>query len=67
MGDFNAIGEQFVKHFYQTLGSDKTQVASLYAENSMLTFEGEQFLGTANIIGKYQTIGSVRIPPMQLS
>ena len=52
MSDFNEVGRQFVAHYYSTLDSKKEDLASLYADTSMLTFEGEQFLGTKSIMEK---------------
>lgn len=60
MADFTAIGQQFVQHFYTQLDSaNKASIASLYGPNSMLSFEGEQFLGAEKIIEKYNGIGQV--------
>ena len=52
MTDFNAVGNQFVTHYYTTLGTDKSQLGALYTEESMLTYEGEQFMGLEQIGGK---------------
>mmetsp|Transcript_91593 Transcript_91593/g.264161 ORF Transcript_91593/g.264161 Transcript_91593/m.264161 type:complete len:124 (+) Transcript_91593:104-475(+) len=49
---FQQIGEQFVQHYYQTFDTSRANLASLYGETSMLTFEGEQFQGAQNITQK---------------
>ena len=62
MADFTQIGTQFVQHYYSALDGQKDQLPPLYAENSMLTFEGEQFMGAENIANKFNSIGSVSPP-----
>ncbi|KIX08284.1 uncharacterized protein Z518_02940 [Rhinocladiella mackenziei CBS 650.93] len=52
MGDFLAIAQQFVEFYYKTFDSDRTQLAALYRNNSMLTFEKDPFQGTQSIIEK---------------
>ena len=44
MGDFAETGQQFVNHFYQQFGN-KEGLMALYSDCSMLSFEGEQFMG----------------------
>ncbi|ETI21325.1 hypothetical protein G647_07671 [Cladophialophora carrionii CBS 160.54] len=46
------MGEQFVEFYYKTFDSDRTQLAALYRDKSMLTFEKEQFMGTQSILEK---------------
>lgn len=43
MGDFNAVSEAFVNHYYNTFDTNRAGLASLYQDTSMLTFEGQQF------------------------
>jgi hypothetical protein len=52
MSDFAGIGQQFVTHYYTTIDTHRDQLASLYSNESMLSFEGEQFLGVESIMGK---------------
>ena len=47
------VGNGFIQHFYQTLGTNPSNLASLYQPTSTLTFEGVQFVGTEAIISKY--------------
>ena len=59
MSDFTDIGTQFVQHFYQTFSSDRTTLMQLFSDNSMLTFEGEQFMGQQSIYNKLTSFGKV--------
>ncbi|KAL6244074.1 Nuclear transport factor 2 [Rhinocladiella similis] len=52
MGDFQSIAQQFVEFYYKTFDGDRTQLAALYRNNSMLTFEKEPFQGTQSILEK---------------
>ncbi|XP_074275225.1 nuclear transport factor 2B-like [Silene latifolia] len=46
------IARAFVEHYYSTFDTNRSGLASLYQENSMLTFEGQPFMGAQNIVGK---------------
>jgi len=46
------VGEAFVQHYYNTFDSSRSNLGPLYRENSMLTFEGEKYLGVQQIVGK---------------
>ena len=50
--DPNAVAKAFVEHYYSTFDTNRAGLANLYQDGSMLTFEGEQFLGAQNIAGK---------------
>ncbi|KAI8093829.1 uncharacterized protein BX664DRAFT_330681 [Halteromyces radiatus] len=52
MADFNAVAKAFVEFYYQTFDTSRQNLTSLYRNNSMLTFEGQQFQGAANITEK---------------
>mmetsp|Transcript_6588 Transcript_6588/g.17691 ORF Transcript_6588/g.17691 Transcript_6588/m.17691 type:complete len:130 (+) Transcript_6588:125-514(+) len=52
MASFQELGEAFVKHYYQNFDSNRANLASLYRENSMLTFEGAQLMGVQPIVQK---------------
>jgi len=57
MADFQAIATQFVTHYYTTFdGPSRKDLAALYRENSMLTFQSAQFLGAAAIGEKLATL-----------
>eukprot|EP01119_Soliformovum_irregulare_P009200 TRINITY_DN22398_c0_g1_i1.p1 TRINITY_DN22398_c0_g1~~TRINITY_DN22398_c0_g1_i1.p1 ORF type:complete len:125 (-),score=37.55 TRINITY_DN22398_c0_g1_i1:57-431(-) len=62
MGDFEAIGKQFVEHYYGTFDQNRrADLAGLYRNESMLTFEAERMQGVEAIIKKLTTLafGSV--------
>ncbi|KAL2008024.1 hypothetical protein VTN00DRAFT_8006 [Thermoascus crustaceus] len=52
MADYKAVGEQFVNFYYQTFDTDRKNLAGLYRDHSMLTFEGSASQGTAAILEK---------------
>ena len=45
MTDFQAVGSQFIAHYYQTLTGNRAGLSQLYTDVSMLSYEGEQFMG----------------------
>lgn len=49
MTDFQAVGQQFIAHYYAQLTQNRAGLATLYNANSMLTYEGEQFMGVQQI------------------
>ena len=59
MSDFTEIGTQFVNHFYQTFNSGKETLMALFSDQSMLTFEGEQFMGQQAIYDKISSFGKL--------
>merc|ERR1712154_349174 len=58
---FQQVGEAFVQQFYQTFDSNRAGLAPLYSDTSMLTFEGEQFQGAANIVQKLASLPFQRV------
>ncbi|EED19177.1 nuclear transport factor NTF-2, putative [Talaromyces stipitatus ATCC 10500] len=52
MADFSSIAQQFVQFYYKTFDEGRANLAALYRDNSMLTFENDAKLGTAAIIEK---------------
>ena len=60
MTDFQSVGTQFVQHYYTTIDSNRANLASLYSQESMLSFEGEQYLGVEAIMGKLQSLPSMQ-------
>src|SRR6056300_1270076 len=59
MTDFNTVGQQFVNHFYSTFNQPRENLMSLFSDQSMLTFECEQFLGQQQIYEKLSSFGNV--------
>ena len=49
MTDFQAVGNQFIAHYYAQLTTNRAGLGPLYSANSMLTYEGEQFMGVEQI------------------
>ncbi|KAK3292577.1 uncharacterized protein B0H64DRAFT_407104 [Chaetomium fimeti] len=56
MADFQGIAKQFVDHYYSTFDANRAQLAGLYRDNSMLTFESAQSLGTNAIAEKLTSL-----------
>eukprot|EP01006_Ploeotia_vitrea_P064469 TRINITY_DN87934_c0_g1_i1.p1 TRINITY_DN87934_c0_g1~~TRINITY_DN87934_c0_g1_i1.p1 ORF type:complete len:124 (+),score=1.12 TRINITY_DN87934_c0_g1_i1:67-438(+) len=55
MGDkpqWQQVGESFVTFYYGQFDSDRSKLEAVYKDQSLLTFEGSQFQGTGNILGK---------------
>lgn len=50
--NFQEVGETFAKFYYQTFDSNRSSLMPLYTAESMLTFEGQQFVGTEAIVKK---------------
>uniref|UniRef100_A0A0A9WZ74 Nuclear transport factor 2 n=2 Tax=Lygus hesperus TaxID=30085 RepID=A0A0A9WZ74_LYGHE len=51
--DINAVAQAFVTHYYNLFDSGKEGIANLrmlYQDSSMLSFEGQNIQGSANII-----------------
>ena len=60
MTDFEAVGKQFVEHYYNVFDTDRNSLASLYSDGSMLTFEAEQFMGSEGIMAKLGALPSIK-------
>ena len=50
--DYKAIGENFVKFYYETFDSGRANLSLLYTNDSMMTFEGSEFKGNEAIMKK---------------
>lgn len=44
--------QAFINYYYQLFESNRAALGTLYQETSMLTFEGQKFMGAANIMTK---------------
>jgi hypothetical protein len=51
MSQEQAIAKEFVNFYYSTFDRNRQELASLYKQHSMLSFEGQTFLG-AQIVEK---------------
>mmetsp|Transcript_46206 Transcript_46206/g.81291 ORF Transcript_46206/g.81291 Transcript_46206/m.81291 type:complete len:125 (-) Transcript_46206:96-470(-) len=48
-GNFLEVGQQFAQHYYSTFASNRAGLSALYSDQSMMTYEGNQFQGAAAI------------------
>lgn len=48
----DAVGKAFLDYYYNLFSTNRQGLGNLYQDQSMLTFEGQKFLGSANIVGK---------------
>ncbi|KAF7590568.1 Nuclear transport factor 2 [Aspergillus hancockii] len=56
MADFQSIAQQFVQFYYQTFDANRAQLAGLYRDQSMLTFETNSVQGVGGIIEKLTSL-----------
>ncbi|WBW74266.1 nuclear import protein Nxt2 [Schizosaccharomyces osmophilus] len=61
MADFNALATQFTQFYYQTFDTDRSQLSSLYRDESMLSFEGAQLQGAKDIVEKLMGLPFQRV------
>jgi len=52
MADINTVAKQFTDFYYTTFDTNRADLQGLYRQNSMLSWEGNQVLGAANISEK---------------
>ncbi|MCL7034898.1 hypothetical protein MKW94_022079 [Papaver nudicaule] len=50
------FSKAFVEHYYTTFCANPVNLGSLYQESSMLTFQGEQFQGSQNIVARLNNL-----------
>ncbi|KAF4339391.1 nuclear transport factor 2 [Fusarium beomiforme] len=55
-GNFEEVAKQFVEYYYNTFDSDRSGLAALYRDNSMLTFESASVLGAQSITEKLTSL-----------
>ncbi|KAI3428575.1 hypothetical protein D9Q98_007397 [Chlorella vulgaris] len=56
MADPEAVAKAFTDHYYNTFDTARANLASLYQEQSMLTFEGQKFQGMQAILSKLTSL-----------
>ncbi|KAE8341025.1 hypothetical protein BDV24DRAFT_57223 [Aspergillus arachidicola] len=56
MADFQSIAKQFVEFYYNTFDQNREQLAGLYRDQSMLTFETSSIQGVAAINEKLTSL-----------
>lgn len=54
--DADALAKAFVTHYYTTFDTNRASLYTLYQESSMLTFEGEKFMGQGLIQQKISNL-----------
>lgn len=52
MSDPEAVAKAFTDHYYSTFDNNRSGLAGLYQDQSILTFEGQKFQGTQQITEK---------------
>jgi hypothetical protein len=50
MADFNAIGAGFIQQYYGVFSTDRSQLAGVYRDTSLVTYGGAQLYGTDAIM-----------------
>lgn len=55
--DPDAVAKAFVEHYYSTFDTNRSGLANLYQDSSMLSFEGQKFQGTQSITAKLTSLG----------
>jgi hypothetical protein len=50
--DPDTLSKAFVEHYYTTFDTNRPALAGLYQEGSMLTFEGQKYMGAGAISSK---------------
>ncbi|KAJ1928531.1 Nuclear transport factor 2 [Tieghemiomyces parasiticus] len=56
MADINTVARSFADYYYGIFDKDRSQLAPLYRDASMLTFEGQQFLGAKAVVEKLASL-----------
>mmetsp|Transcript_13873 Transcript_13873/g.33560 ORF Transcript_13873/g.33560 Transcript_13873/m.33560 type:complete len:122 (+) Transcript_13873:1016-1381(+) len=54
------VAKAFTGHYYQAFDSNADSLAGLFQAQSMMTFEGQQFMGPQAIIAKLKQVGQVQ-------
>ncbi|KAI4109388.1 MAG: hypothetical protein L6R37_000545 [Teloschistes peruensis] len=52
MSGFQEIAQQFTEYYYTTFDNNRSNLAALYRDQSMLTFESNAVQGTSGIVEK---------------
>lgn len=59
--DYQGLAQQFVNHYYSQFSADRSSLAPLYRDHSMLTFERDQVQGTQAIVEKLTSLGFQKV------
>lgn len=61
------VGKAFATHFYNLFDNNRPAMTSLFQDQSMITFEGKQFLGGAAAVQHLMSLGTnVKHQPQQV-
>jgi len=52
MGDADAVARAFVEHYYRTFDQNRSALAGLYTDQSIMTFQSQKFQGQHQIVEK---------------
>ncbi|KFY27400.1 hypothetical protein V493_03507 [Pseudogymnoascus sp. VKM F-4281 (FW-2241)] len=61
MADFAGIAKQFTEYYYNQFDTDRSQLAPLYRDNSMLTFESAAVAGAGPIVEKLTSLPFAKV------
>ncbi|KFY67620.1 hypothetical protein V496_01511 [Pseudogymnoascus sp. VKM F-4515 (FW-2607)] len=61
MADFAGIAKQFTDFYYNQFDADRSQLAPLYRDNSMLTFESAAVAGAGPIVEKLSSLPFAKV------
>lgn len=61
MADINAIAQQFTTFYYSAFDTNRSSLASLYRNESMLTFEGLPIQGATAILEKLRGLPFAKV------
>ncbi|KAE8444221.1 Nuclear transport factor 2 [Mollisiaceae sp. DMI_Dod_QoI] len=56
MANFTDVAKQFTEFYYNQFDQDRKQLAPLYRDNSMLTFESSSVAGAVGIVEKLSSL-----------
>ncbi len=54
--EFEQIGNAFAQHFYNVFDQNRANLAPLYQEQSLLTYQGAKIQGRVNILKKLEEL-----------
>lgn len=67
MADINAVAKSFTDFYYNTFDGNRSQLASLYRQGSMLSWEGQQILGSQAITEKLTSLPFAKVQHRTIS
>jgi ketosteroid isomerase-like protein len=73
MGDetpyFEVVGRGFIEQYYAIFGSDRSQCAGIYRDNTLMTYAGQQMQGVTAIMEYFRdvmTLGTCQYLPLDI-